>query len=280
MKISVIHQTVFEYGGPVWDSVNTLHLEPRNFPKQETLESIIKVLPATQLNRFDDLFGNVAHHFEIGAQHHRLEVESQVKVETFPLDIPDEGMSGGLEMLGEAEIHEATLQYLSSSHWVSINPEIWRRALDLTNGLEAVYSKATSIMEWIHNGFEYVSGVTDADTHVEVVFGLRKGVCQDFTHVMIALCRAVGIPARYASGYLYNGPLDTLVGSQASHAWCEVFLPGTGWTGFDPTNSNLADERYVKIAVGRDYADVAPISGSYRGSSHCRMEVNVLVEKP
>jgi len=89
----------------------------------------------------------------------------------------------------------------------------------------------------------------------------------------------VGIAARYASGYLYNGPRDTLVGAQASHAWCEVYLPSGGWIGFDPTNNTLADERYVKVAVGRDYEDVAPIRGSYNGTGHCRMEVHVLVEK-
>ena len=89
----------------------------------------------------------------------------------------------------------------------------------------------------------------------------------------------MGIPARYASGYLYNGPRDTLVGAQASHAWTEVYLPGAGWIGFDPTNNTLADERYVKIAVGRDYEDVAPVRGNYHGTGHCRMEVQVEVEK-
>jgi transglutaminase-like putative cysteine protease len=117
------------------------------------------------------------------------------------------------------------------------------------------------------------------NTHLEEAFALRRGVCQDFTHVMLGLCRAVGIPARYASGYLYNGPRDHLVGSQASHAWPEVFFPGVGWIGFDPTNETLADERYIKIAVGRDYDDVAPVRGTYHGSGHCKMAVTVEVEK-
>src|SRR5690606_13079301 len=110
-------------------------------------------------------------------------------------------------------------------------------------------------------------------------YRLRRGVCQDFTHVMIGLCRAAGIPARYASGYLYNGPSDILIGSQASHAWCEVYLPTAGWIGFDPTNNHLADQRYVKVAVGRDYEDVTPVGGSYHGTGHCRLEVHVSVEK-
>ena len=96
---------------------------------------------------------------------------------------------------------------------------------------------------------------------------------------MIAMCRSIGIAARYASGYLYNGPRDHLLGSQASHAWCEVFLPGGGWIGYDPTNATMADDRYVKVAVGRDYDDVAPVVGSYVGSSQVRMEVAVSVER-
>jgi len=90
---------------------------------------------------------------------------------------------------------------------------------------------------------------------------------------------AIGVPARYASGYLYNGPRDSLVGAQASHAWCEVYLPHAGWIGFDPTNNTLADERYVKVAVGRDYEDVAPVEGSYLGTGHCRLEIKVDVER-
>ena len=124
-----------------------------------------------------------------------------------------------------------------------------------------------------------LTGTTGVSTQVEESFQMRRGVCQDFTHVMLAMCRAVGVAARYASGYLYNGPRDTLVGAQASHAWCEVYLPAAGWIGFDPTNNTLADERYVKIAVGRDYDDVAPVVGSYHGHGHCRMEVHVEVEK-
>ena len=104
-------------------------------------------------------------------------------------------------------------------------------------------------------------------------------MCQYSTHTLLGLCRSLGVPARYASGYLYNGPKDSLVGAQASHAWCEVYLPGAGWIGFDPTNNTLADDRYVKIAVGRDYDDVAPVVGSYQGTAHCRLEVRVEVEK-
>lgn len=277
--LSVRHRTTFDYGGPVWNSVNTLHMEPRNFPNQETISAEVKVLPKASLRRYDDLFGNIAHHFEIIRNHEKLEIESSIKVRNQVLDVSEEGKSGELEQLDYTKYHETIWQYLQESHWISMSPQIWRQALDLTNGITSIFGKASAIMGWIHSEFTYVTGITNVNTHPDEVFELKKGVCQDFSHVMIGLCRSVGVPARYASGYLYNGPRDTLIGSQASHAWCEVFLPQDGWIGFDPTNNNLADDRYVKIAIGRDYQDVPPLRGSYYGSEHCRMEVHVLVER-
>lgn len=277
--MAVKHRTVFHYAGPVWNNVNTLHLEPRTFPFQKTLGAFIKVIPATRLRRFEDLFQNATHHFELANQHTKLEVESTLKVHNLSLIISDEGFSSGMEKYDDPLAQENIWQYLQESRWVSIHPEIWRQALDLTFDKAAVYDKATAIMRWITAEFIYEAGITDVNTHLEQAFAMKKGVCQDFSHVMIGMCRSIGVPARYASGYLYNGPRDTLIGAQASHAWCEVYLPGMGWIGFDPTNGNLADERYVKIAVGRDYEDVAPIRGTYNGSAHCRMEVEVMVER-
>ena len=279
ITLAVRHRTVFRYAGAVRNSVNTLHLEPRDFLFQRTLSAFIKVIPATRLRRFDDLFGNVTHHFELSSEHRMLEIESMVKVRNLPLHITNRGYSDGMDCYDDPTIREHCWQYLLESRWVSLPPEIWRQALDLTMAETAVFEKAAAIMRWIHEAFTYEPGTTDVETHLEQAFALRKGVCQDFTHVMIGMCRAIGLPARYASGYILTGGRDSLVGAQASHAWCEVYLPETGWIGFDPTNSVLADQRYVKIAVGRDYGDVAPIHGSYIGSAGCRMEVEVLVER-
>jgi transglutaminase-like putative cysteine protease len=100
---------------------------------------------------------------------------------------------------------------------------------------------------------------------VREVLESKSGVCQDFAHLMIGICRSIGIPARYVSGYLFNGRDGSLRGAQASHAWCEIFVPGRGWYGLDPTNDTVADERHIKIAMGRDYHDAAPVSGHFGG---------------
>ena len=278
-RLAVFHRTTFIYGAPVTNSVNTLHLEPRTFPYQKTIGALIRVIPATRVRRFTDLFQNITQHFELSGPHSRLEIESRIKVHTLPLDISAASREATLEGYNDTSIREQIWPYLQESRWVSRHPEVWRQAVDTTRGLSSVYGQALALMSWVHREFRYETGVTNVNTHLEEAFAMRRGVCQDFSHVMLGLCRAVGLPARYASGYLYNGPRDTLVGAQASHAWTEVYLPAAGWIGFDPTNNTLADERYVKIAVGRDYEDVAPVRGNYHGTGHCRMEIQVEVEK-
>lgn len=278
-RIAVSHRTTFHYPSPVTHSVNTLHLEPRTFPYQKTISALVRVMPATRVRRFTDLFQNITHHFELPGPHVKLEIESRIRVHNLPLEIPGSARTGTSEAFRDPSIKELIWQYLQESRWVSSHPEVWRQAVDLTKGQPAIYEQACALMDWIHREFRYEAGVTTVNTHLEEAFAMRHGVCQDFTHVMLGLCRSVGIPARYASGYLYNGPRDTLLGAQASHAWAEVYLPSAGWIGFDPTNNTLADERYVKISVGRDYDDVTPVRGNYHGSGHCRMEVQVEVEK-
>ena len=278
-KLQVTHVTLFEYAAPVIDSVNTLHLEPRTFPFQRTISSTIRILPTTRMRRFSDLFQNITHHFEIPKPHQKLEVHSRLRVHNLPLVIPDRSMTATKADLADPSTRERTWPFQQDSILVTHHSDIWRLAIDLTDGMDSLHQQALAFMTWIHQNFHYQPGATMVNTRLEQIFAIRAGVCQDFTHVMIALCRAVSLPARYASGYIYNGPSDLLVGSQASHAWCEVYLPHVGWIGYDPTNGNLADERYVKVAVGRDYDDVAPVKGAYRGTAHCTMTVKVVVEK-
>lgn len=278
-KFSVRHRTEFEYTEWIVGNANTIHLEPRDFLFQKTLGCVIKILPATRLIRFSDLFGNITHVYEIATQHKRMVVESQIRVINLPLSISNEGYSGGMEFFQTPKIKDRCWEYLQESMWVSKQPDVWKQAIDVTDSESAVFEKAAAIMRWINSEFLYEPGVTDAKTHMEQSFSLRKGVCQDFAHVMLGMCRSLEIPARYASGYIYTGEGDDLVGAQASHAWCEVYLPETGWIGFDPTNAVLADDRYIKIAVGRDYEDVAPIHGSFKGNAECAMKVEVSVKR-
>jgi len=276
LRLAVSHRTVYDYLTPVTHSVNMVRLEPGAHPHQKTLSCFIRVLPATRLRRFTDLLGNPTHQFEIQSPHARLVIESHLKVVTGAVIPHDWSLEAPIGVYLDHADAEMLWPYRQESMRVSRSPEIWRTALDACDGRQAVHHQALGIMGWIHENFIYDPGVTEVHAHVEESFSLRRGVCQDFTHVMLAMCRSLGIAARYVSGYLYNGGGD-LLGSQASHAWCEVFLPGSGWIGYDPTNHTVTDERHIKVAVGRDYEDVAPIEGGYHGIGSSRMEVSVVI---
>jgi transglutaminase-like putative cysteine protease len=181
--------------------------------------------------------------------------------------------------MGDCARQERCYDFLQPSTYVSASAGLWKLALDATAGRADAWQAAQGIMHHVFGNFEYQPHATHSHTHVDEVLKLRAGVCQDFAHVMLGLCRAVKIPARYVSGYLYNGPADQLKGAQASHAWVEVFLPDTGWHGLDPTNDRLVDGHYVKVAVGRDYHDVPPVKGTYRGTGKRKLDVEVLVTR-
>ncbi len=162
------------------------------------------------------MFQNITHHFELPAAHSKLEIESRIRVNNLPLDISAASREATPDGFDDPSIREQIWPYLQESRWISRHPEVWRQAVDVTRPFTSVFQQASALMAWIHAEFRYIPGATNVNTHLEESFQMRHGVCQDFTHVMLGLCRSVGIPAHYASGYLYNGPRDTLVGAQAS----------------------------------------------------------------
>jgi transglutaminase-like putative cysteine protease len=133
----------------------------------------------------------------------------------------------------------------------------------------------------VFENLKYTPGATDVTTSVAEVLSHKEGVCQDFAHLMIAICRMAGIPARYVSGYIETDPAPegALVGATASHAWVEVLAPNGYWVGFDPTNNILEGERHVQIGVGRDYLDVPPMKGTYKGTNRQTLSVDVRVRR-
>jgi len=130
----------------------------------------------------------------------------------------------------------------------------------------------------LHEFFTYRQDVTEIDTPLSAFVEAGVGVCQDYTHAMLAVCRMLGIPSRYVSGYLETAPGRTL-GADASHAWVEAYLPGSGWMGFDPTNGTTVGQSYVKVGHGRDYDDVPPVKGLRRGGGTENLRVAVSVRR-
>lgn len=278
MKLRVFHRTRHDYAAPVRDSFNEARLQPTSSNGQVCEQFLLKVLPATRLTHYSDFQLNVVHLFDIVEPHDSLVVEATSVVTTTsatmrPADQPLHPLS---EMPACARLDRCH-DFLQSSRYIALDVETWKLALDVTTGQSDAWLAAQAVMHHIHRSFTYAPATTHVHTAMSDVIQSRRGVCQDFAHVMIGLCRSLQIPARYVSGYLYNGPADQLRGAQASHAWVEIFLPQIGWLGLDPTNDRQPDERYVKLGVGRDYADVPPLRGTYRGTNQRKMTVEVLV---
>lgn len=280
MKLHVLHRTRFKYGANVHESFNEARLQPVSTGRQVCHSFVLKVLPTSRLSHYIDFHFNYVHLFEVNQPHTELNVEANSVVTTddhLPLALT--AAPTPLERLPECARMERCYDFLQTSTYVEVNAELWRLALDATDGQTDAWQASVAILGYVHREFRYQSAVTNAHTHVRDVLTARAGVCQDFAHVMLGLCRALKIPARYVSGYLYNGPLEHLKGAQASHAWVEVYILGHGWCGLDPTNNRPVDGHYVKVATGRDYADVSPLKGTYRGTAKRELFVEVLVSR-
>jgi transglutaminase-like putative cysteine protease len=233
------------------------------------------------LRHFRDEHHNYVQWFEIPEPHTELIIDAVSRINTTSQYIDGAKPIGvGFEQIISGESMDMLHPFLNRSRYVDVDPEVWRLAIDARDDRTDVFETAEAIMTFVNQNWTYQPNSTSASTHMSEVLRDRRGVCQDFAHIMLGMCRALGIPARYVSGYLYNGPTSHLRGAQASHAWCEVWLPGRGWFGLDPTNNTLADERYIKIATGRDYDDAAPIRGNFSGphGATAGLEVSVEVE--
>jgi transglutaminase-like putative cysteine protease len=277
MKLHVIHRTRYDYPAAVIESFNETRLQPTSTDGQVCNSFLLKVLPSTRLSHYLDFYFNCVHFFEIPEAHTSLTIETSAVVTTISRLLPLDLQTTLLSQMGPCLAMEQCYDFLQSSKFVEIDSSVWRLAVDATMGEEDAWQASLKVMHFIHTDFEYEPEATTVNTPIAEAIGKRKGVCQDFTHIMLGMCRSLKIPARYVSGYLYNGPLDELEGAQASHAWCEVYIPEHGWRALDPTNDQQADERYIKVAVGRDYGDIVPVQGTYRGAGAKKMTVEVNV---
>ncbi|MGW5572596.1 transglutaminase family protein [Nocardia thailandica] len=273
-RYRVTHRTTYSYSDDVTSSYGRAYLTPRDHPGQRLLEHDIVIDPVPSDRSIGtDVYGNTTSYFHVTAEHRTLEVTGESLVE---VDVPDPAGLDGAELPWErarptTDTGPLAVEFTLDLLPPEITPEVTAYAAEsLTPGrplLEAI----TDLNTRIHRDFRYRSGSTTVSTRVADVFAAREGVCQDFARIGAACLRAHGLAARYVSGYLATDPppgKERMVGADATHAWAAVWLPGaeeddrTGrWIAFDPTNDQFADERYVTVAWGRDYADVPPLRG-------------------
>ncbi|MEN9634130.1 MAG: hypothetical protein RL077_2534 [Verrucomicrobiota bacterium] len=279
MHLSILHRTTFTYAGPAHDSFNETRLRPIDDATQKCLEFKLRIVPAAEAREYTDFYGNTVHYFEVVANHAKLTIEATSAVETVPLaNRPAVPRVPSAELIRSTE-REMLAEFYNTSPYVPLEVELWREAQDaLAEGRSDVWNDVRRLGRHIYRHFAYKPRTTGASTRATEALKLRMGVCQDFAHVHLGLCRSMGIPARYVSGYFFNNTRRARE-IEASHAWTEAWVPGYGWAAFDPTHDRIADERYIKVAVGRDYSDIRPVNGTYRGAPTRCLKVIVAVRE-
>jgi len=259
-------------------------MQPQKHSHQRLISFELELDPAAQLFSYADTFGNAVYHFDIPQPHERLTITARSAVETeAPPALPGQLDRGEWDRLKSDFVRGEHFDYLHQHGFARLTDAL--RAFVAEKNLDELRVRdplraMVDLNGAIYGAFAYEAGVTRADSPIDDVLKARKGVCQDFAHVMLAICRDWGIPARYVSGYLFT---DRKAGDRsdpdATHAWVEVFLPSLRWVGLDPTNNILAGERHIACAVGRDYSDVPPSRGVYKGEAESELAVGVTVRK-
>jgi transglutaminase-like putative cysteine protease len=278
MFYSIRHLTRFRYSAPVSESQMELRMHPRTEGGQRCLSFLLSVEPRTRLYSYRDYLGNNVHHFDVPGKHLELKIVAEALVEVDSPDyLPDS--------LGPSAWDDLDAQVAAGDYWEMLMPSQFARPTDMLSQLiESLsvhrrndpMSFLRQLNSAIYDWFEYVPKATRVDSPIDHALEARQGVCQDFAHIMIALVRHVRIPCRYVSGYVFPRS-ENRSPEGASHAWVEALVPGFGWIGFDPTNNLIAGERHIRVAIGRDYADVPPTKGVFKGDSSSQLTVSVRV---
>lgn len=288
----VTHTTTYWHDTPASSAWQSLHLQPRHEPAQHCNAFELEIAPHPgDLAARVDFFGNKQHFFTLREPHEELSITSRSIVRR---DEPVLPMPGTTPTLATARAlvpravatEDFTLeQFRHASPLVPLLPGAHQLAVDLTRELDA---ENTPILTWLgelgdrfHEAFTFDSEATEISTPLAEVLENRRGVCQDFAHLLISCLRQHGLPAAYVSGYLLTQPppgKPRLVGADASHAWVSLFVPGTGWIDYDPTNACFVGTGHIVVARGRDFYDVSPVQGIFSGGGEHALDTGVTVE--
>ncbi|MBN2886741.1 MAG: transglutaminase family protein [Chromatiaceae bacterium] len=286
MKYRITHLTQYDYSEPVSLCHNLAHLKPRTQPGQTCFASQVKVEPTPAVAReYRDFFQNQVKYFALQQAHQQLKVTavSDVEVRHQPISSaealrrPWEAVREGL-----CQDHPEACLLTLDSPYIRIEAALRDYAAPSFPPGRPYLEAIRELNHRIYTDFTYDPNFTEVATPMQEVLEHRRGVCQDFAHVAIGCVRALGLPARYVSGYLETLPppgSPKLRGADASHAWFAVYLPGEGWVDFDPTNDQMPEEQHITTAVGRDFGDVTPVRGVLYGGGEHSLSVSVDVER-
>jgi transglutaminase-like putative cysteine protease len=267
----VTHRTVYLYGEPAVAGHTVARVEPRTLPHQQVRRATLDIQPEpSHWSHHDDGYGNHVTHLAFDEPHDRLVITATSEVAVTPRPLPEPGWSAPWERAVEALTGDVSDDGLLAracrldSPLVTRHPDLRAFAADAFTPRRPLGEAATELTTRIFDEWEFVAGATDVETPVLQVLGQRRGVCQDFAHLLLGALRSLDLGARYVSGYIETEPpagRPRLVGADASHAWVSLYVPGQGWVDLDPTNGLAQPDRHVTIGWGRDYTDVVPVRG-------------------
>jgi transglutaminase-like putative cysteine protease len=268
MRVLVSHQTTYRYAKPAGSVIQILRLTPRNHEGQYVARWRIELSADCRLDQHEDAFGNITHAFTADGPFKELKVLVEGEVETRNT---------------EGLVHDAVERF---------PPSLFLRETPLTRPDAAIVAFAAAareaagdnvlklmhlVLDRLHGEMRFDTSPTESTTTAAEAFALKRGVCQDLSHIFIATARSLGIPARYVGGYFHR--IDGVIEQEAGHAWAEAFVPDLGWVAFDPTNGICATDAHVRVAVGLDYLGAAPVRGTRYGGAGETLAVKVIVDQ-
>jgi transglutaminase-like putative cysteine protease len=275
-RLQVVHRSAFRYGGPVRSSYNEARMTPENSSRQTTLRSRVEIEPGASVHAYRDYWGSTVTAFDTHGPHTELVVQATSVVEAGPeAHVPDPVDWAGLAV---PDVLDSFGEFLRPTPLTAMDAPVVQAVREVV-GDAAPREAAHRVCAFVHEHMQYLTGATNVKTNAMQAWTTGQGVCQDISHVSVGLLRALGLPARYVSGYLHPRPKagigESVTGE--SHAWVEWW--DGGWSGYDPTNSVEIGPRHVTLARGRDYSDVPPLKGIFSGPKSEGSKVTVEVTR-
>jgi transglutaminase-like putative cysteine protease len=287
MLFRISHLTDYHYPAPVAEAYLELRLTPQSRRDQIVKQHSLQIEPSVQVSNYEDYFGNQVSFISLPYRHLRLKISSEALVATTAPPLPTESLELSIQesrqILGSAL--PFVFDYLQPTEMVKISRESTQWARRYLSGRMILGKGLEDLTRAIWESFEYEKGSTEFSTDLSVVWKQRRGVCQDFAHVMLSVLRTAGLPSRYVCGYIETAPPPSesgakrLVGSIATHAWVETYIPGQTWVALDPTNNRWCGEQHIAVSFGRDARDAAPIRGTFKGGGRQTLKVRVKVKR-
>ena len=272
----IVHLTKYQYNYPIKESINEIRLFPHHFDNQEVLQYQLLITHNPDVDISEDYYGNRVGNFNVLDVHTEMTIESRMLVRVnHSLKIPEIDATSVEDIQEEKErsILLLRLCYLDNIHKQN-EIEAILKEINIEN--KSIIEIAQQCNAYVFENFTYTKGITNIETTVDEILTLKKGVCQDFAHILLQLLRTAGIPSRYVSGYVCPNE-SGLRGEGATHAWVEIYTPKQGWLGLDPTNNIWTMDNHVRLSVGRNFSDCTPIKGTFKGLARQTLSVCVSI---